>query len=478
MSAVRQDMVAEAWGLLGGAAQALDGVRWSGPDGVLGSRLAVRTLAEASVAVAGLAAAELAAVRGGGTAPRDGAAPGVLVDSGAVAAAYASDRVMRLDGVELTSWAALSRFWRCSDGWVRTHANYDHHRRRLLEGLGLDPESADTPETTAAVERAVGTRTADRVAAEVTARGGLAVAVRSPGAWAAHEQGAAVAGLPLLSLERVGAAPAVPLAPCPDGPLRPAAGLRVLDLTRVIAGPVATRTLALLGADVLRIDSPRLPEIHAQHLDLDTGKRSCLLDLDRPADRAAFERLLSTADVVVTGYRPGALDRFGLDSAALLARRPSLVTASLCAWGRTGPWQHRRAFDSVVQAAVGIAEIESGPDGTPGAMPVQALDHSTGYLMAAAVLRAVTRRTTEGGGWRAELALAQTAAWLLRQPIAAEQPPKEPAASDWTAAQETAERETAFGRLRYALSPVRIEGGPADWARSVGPMGADAPEWL
>jgi crotonobetainyl-CoA:carnitine CoA-transferase CaiB-like acyl-CoA transferase len=455
-------MLGEAWALLGGAPELTAGVRWAGPDGQLPSRLQVAALAGAGVGAAALAGAELAAARGAG------AVPGVEVDTQAVATAYASDRALRLDGEEQGSWAALSRFWRTSDGWIRTHSNYPHHQQRLLDGLGL-PAGAEVAE----VERAMAARTAEEIAEAVTACGGLAVAVREPAGWAAHEQGRAVAAQPLLTLERAADAPPVPLAPLPAGPLLPAAGLRVLDLTRVIAGPVATRTLALLGADVLRIDSPRLPELTTQHLDTDMGKRSCLLDLAAPGDRETFERLLATADVVLTGYRPGALDRFGLDAAALHARRPSLVVGSLSAWSRQGPWGGRRAFDSVVQAACGISLIEAKPDGTPGALPAQALDHTTGYLLAAAVLRAVTRRTAEGGGWRAELSLARTAAWLLAQPRAEAVP-----APALITPGCTAERETGLGLLRYALSPVRLDGGPQDWARAVGPAGADAPEWL
>ena len=463
MTLLSQQMLDGAWACLGGEPERTAGVRWTGPGDLLPSRLQVAALAGAATGAAALAAAELAAARDGGPWPE------AVVDSTSVAAAFASDRALRLDGREQVSWSPLSRFWRSSDGWVRTHSNYPHHRQRLLDALGV---SADAPDVTAEVERAVAARTADEVAESVTAHGGLAVAVRGARAWAQHEQGAAVAAQPLLSLDRVGDAPPVPLPPCPRDPLLPATGLRVLDLTRVIAGPVATRTLALLGADVLRIDSPGLPEITAQHLDTGMGKRSTLLDLGDSADLDTFEGLLAGADVVVTGYRPGALDRFGLDAAALLARRPSLVVASLSAWSRRGPWGGRRAFDSVVQAACGIAAVEAAADGTPGAMPVQALDHATGYLLAAAVLRAVARRTVEGGGWSAELSLAQTAAWLLRQPVTDAAPSPGQAGTD-----STAERETELGTLRYALPPVRIDGGPQDWARPVGRQGADAAVW-
>ncbi len=244
----------------------------------------------------------------------------------------------------------------------------------------------------------------------VTAAGGLAVALRTPEEWAAHGQSAAVARLPLVERVRLDAAPARELPAVGGDPLLPAAGLRVLDLTRVIAGPIATRTLALLGADVLRLDLPGMPELPDQHTDTGFGKRSALLDL--ASGREVFEELLASADVVVTGYRPGALDRFGLSAEALAERRPGMVVAQLSAWGATGPWAGRRGFDSLVQVATGIAHIERGKD-RPGSLPAQALDHGTGYLLAAGVLRAVADQADEGGSRLVRVALARTARELV-----------------------------------------------------------------
>ncbi len=253
----------------------------------------------------------------------------------------------------------------------------------------------------------------------------------------------------------------------------PAAGLRILDLTRVLAGPVATRTLALLGADVLRVDSPSLPESQDLHDDTGLGKRSTALDLGRPADRAVFEELLAGADVVVTGYRPGALDRHGLSPQALAERRPGLVIGQLSAWGTYGPWGDRRGFDSLVQAACGIAATEAGPDSRPGALPAQALDHGTGYLLAAAVLRAVTEQHTEGGTHLARFALAQTAAWLARGVTPDEGEPS----GTYDPAPWLVEVDGPLGRARHARSPVVFEGGPRDWTRLPGLCGTDAPVW-
>ncbi|CCK31084.1 CoA-transferase [Streptomyces davaonensis JCM 4913] len=425
-------------------------------EGALPGRLPVRDLARACVSACALAGAELGAVRAG---LRE--VPEVRVDDGAVATAFVSERHLLINGRAPVTFAPLSRFWRTADGWVRTHANYPHHRERLLSALGV-PE--------ADVERALAERSALDVEEAVYAAGGLAVAVRTPEEWAAHPQAVAVAERPLVERELLDTARARALPPLPPAPLLPAAGVRVLDLTRVIAGPVATRTLALLGADVLRVDPPGTPELPDQHADTGFGKRSAALDLTR--DRRAFEELLATADVVVTGYRPGALDRFGLSPEALVERRPGLVVAQLSAWGAYGPWGGRRGFDSLVQAATGIAVVEGTPE-QPGALPAQALDHGTGYLLAAAVLRELTERLSEGYGRVVRLALARTALWLTGGiDASAASGPAYEGPEQWLA-----DTDSALGRLRYALPPVAFAGGPVDWARPPGVWGSDPARW-
>ncbi|MGV9561811.1 CoA transferase [Streptomyces sp. NPDC003480] len=464
-----------AWAALGGDPARVRGISNAIREGTLSSRLPVREVARACVGVCALAAAEWGARRAGLP-----GVPEVRVDDGAVATAFHSERQLRVDGRASVNFAPLSRFWRAADGWVRTHANYPHHRERLLGALGLAADaSVDT------VAAAIAERPAVEVEDSVYAAGGLAVALRTPGEWAAHEQGRAVAAHPLVGRERLDKAPVrplVPLARSAGRPLLPAEGLRVLDLTRVIAGPVATRTLALLGADVLRIDSPRLPELPDHHADMDFGKRSVVLDLAAPADRGAFGELLAEADVVVTGYRPGALDRWGLTPEQLAERRPGLVVAQLSAWGAYGPWGGRRGFDSLVQVATGIAVTEGSVE-QPGALPAQALDHGTGYLLAAAVLRSLTEQTEEGGTRVVRLALARTAAWLTdgtdrgaERTGVAYGGPAATAAYDgpepWLG-----ETDSALGRLRYALPPVRFTDGPSDWARPPGRWGQDPARW-
>ncbi|MFE1298155.1 CoA transferase [Streptomyces sp. NPDC058731] len=479
--------IRSAWSALGGDPALLTRTTTVVREGALTARLPARELARACVGACALAAAELGARRAGLA-----EVPAVRVDDGAVAAAFASERLLRVDGRAPVSFAPLSRLWRTADGWVRTHANYPHHRARLLAALGGLPEDA------AAVEAALAERSAAEVEESVYAAGGLAVALRTAEEWARHPQAAALAGQPLVARERLDDAPARVLPPVTGAPLLPAAGLRVLDLTRVLAGPVATRTLALLGADVLRVDAPWLPELPDQHADTGFGKRSALLDLT--ADRAAFEELLASADVVVTGYRPGALDRFGLSPRALAARRPGIVVAQVSAWGPDGPWAGRRGFDSLVQVATGIAVTE-GTDGQPGALPAQALDHGTGYLLAAAVLRALTEQTRDGGSRCVRLALARTAAWLIREHpgtaarLTRERPgtpdaPGTPAdpGTPYDVVTEPGEpyrgpepwltgTDSALGRLRYARPAVSFTNGPTDWTRPCGPWGADPARW-
>ncbi|GAA2479254.1 CoA transferase [Streptomyces thermolineatus] len=476
----------QAWAALDGPPDLLRRVApaaGGAADG-LRSALPVMDLARACVTSCSLAAAELAARRNGGP------VPAVRVEDGAVATAFTSERHLRLDGRPAVTFAPLSKFWRAADGWVRTHANYPHHRARLLAALGA-PAGAG-PDVVGKLIEALPARTVEET---VYAAGGLAVAVRSPQDWDAHPQGRAAAAQPLVARERIADAPARTLPPAPSGPLLPAAGLRVLDLTRVLAGPVATRTLGLLGADVLRVDSPLLPELEDQHADTGFGKRSALLDLEDRSDggdRALLEKLLALADVVVTGYRPGALDEYGLSAHDMAERRPGLVVVQIRAWGTEGPWAGRRGFDSLVQAASGIAATEAGPDGVPGALPAQALDHGSGYLMAAAVLRAVTDQTEYGGSRLVQLSLARTASWLMHGigagPASGACEASRAAEASGAASPASgegadplrwlAETDSELGRIRHALPPLAFDGGPRTWAQPPVRWGRSVPAWL
>ncbi|WP_052193819.1 CoA transferase [Microbacterium sp. ZOR0019] len=356
----------------------------------LSSRLDTATLAWGSVSAVMVAA---------------GGSPESL-DPARVAVAYGSDRVLTVDGAAPPVWSPYSGFWRTSDGWIRTHGNYPHHAARLRAGLGLR-EGAGAE----AVRDVLAEQPSAPAVAAITAAGGLAVRVMAEAPATDRLLGAR----PLLEINRVEAVSPSPSSRSTPADARsehrPLQGMRVLDLTRVIAGPVCTRTLALLGADVLRIDPPQLPEPEWQHLDTGHGKRSAVLDARDPQ----LEELIERADAVVLGYRPAALDRLGLNPEELARRHSGLVVAQLSAWGTEHP--DRAGFDSLVQAESGIALIES-PDGDrPGALPVQALDHSAGYLLAAAVTRLLRQRPPRpDGSWVVRTSLRRVAAELLLMP--------------------------------------------------------------
>jgi crotonobetainyl-CoA:carnitine CoA-transferase CaiB-like acyl-CoA transferase len=343
----------------------------------------VAELARRSVDAVGLAASDLLGL--------EPLAP----DPERIAIAYTSERHFQFDGAKATAFAPLSGFFRTRDGWVRTHGNYPHHARALRAAMQI----ADDDALPAALSR----MTAAEAVSAATRADALCVAVRVE----APAIDAALCAAPLVSVRRTAEAAARAL-PAVSA-LSPLHGIRVLDLTRVIAGPVCTRTLALLGADVLRIDPRARAEIEWQHLDTGHGKRSARLDLRADGERATFDELVRGADIVVLGYRPAGLARLGITPASLSVMRPDLITLQLSAWGT----DDERGFDSLVQASSGIAMVESADGETPGALPAQALDHSAGYLLAAAALRLLTRRAEEGGGWLARTSLRRIAAELL-----------------------------------------------------------------
>lgn len=423
---------------------------WSGP-------LDVDALAQDAVRAAADAAARLAAARG--------ARLEVTSSPQAVALSFAAIDHLRIDGRPTYPWAPLSGFFEAADGWVRLHGNYLHHAAAIRAAFALPDATADVERERRRAAEQIGRLPAQHVEERVVSAGGIAAAVRTPLQWSAHPQGRAMAGTPWVGIEPGGDARPLPQLAAADGS-HPLAGLRVLDLTRVIAGPTATQLLGCLGADVLRIDAPHRPEMLDAHLSTGMGKRSALLDLRRDA-AVLHEQLLPAADVLLLGYRPGALDRFGLEPAALAAAHPGLVIGALSAWGSFGPWGGRAGFDSIVQAATGIAVASAADAARPGALPVQALDHATGFRLAATVMDLLAQR--RGGLVRASLLGA--AQELLAAPPPAPAPGIRPGASAFDpgpepSAEDLVEQDTAHGRVRAVPPPLRVDG-----ARLHGPIG-------
>jgi hypothetical protein len=441
--------IAEPAADLGLSTLSIDALAVTGPGDYLAARLPVLACAIASVGAALLAAARL----------QDPAnPPRPELATGEIATAFQSEAYLTVGGASSgPGFAPLSRFWPTADGFVRTHANYPWHHAALLKATAA----------TADADVAAALSELPSVEAEtlIVAAGGVAAAVRTEEAWRASPAGRAAALRPLVDIEAVGdAAPRAGF----EGSL-PASGLRVLDLTRVIAGPVATRMLAALGADVLRVDPPDLPELPLNAVDGVHGKRSALLDAETAAGRRTLNGLLEQADVVVCGYRPTSLDRFGLHPGALAYRHPGVVVASVSAWGTTGPWGTRRGFDSLVQAASGIALLQSADGVTPGVLPCQLLDHASGYLTAAGILAAVARQRLDGGTFGVWVSLARTAAWLLGQ--------SRPGVQAFDRIGPTPRLIDLPGGVRAVAPPGRLDGVDLVYPAGGGQYGADAPAW-
>ncbi len=383
---------------------------------------------------------------------RDGIARAVAVNEREAAIAFRSEAYLRVDGAfPGEAWAPLSGDFRTGDGrWIRLHCNFAHHALAALAALGLPPD-ADRNALTAAVARC------DAFAIEeaVIAHGGAAAAMRSLEEWTAHPQARALADLPLVAIERIGdASPAARHCAAE----RPLDGVRVLDLTRVIAGPVAGRVLAAYGADVLRIGAAHLPTILPAVIDTGFGKRFAELDLRTDAGRASLRALIARADIVLQAYRPHALARYGFGADEIAAIKPGIVCVSISAYGHAGPWRERRGFDSVVQMANGIAHEgmrRSGGD-RPRPLPAQAQDHGTGWLAAAAAVETLLLQAHGGGSWHVQLSLARTGEHLkamgeadtLRLPM--------PALDDVRDLLD--ETASPFGRVTHLRVPGRIEG--------------------
>ena len=458
MSAI--DTLSSLWRVADLPPETLRYANLSGADPVLPSSFAVGTAAQTSIAAAALAAVELGHVRG---------QPRQQVSVDMTHAALECSGWFRLNGQTPNIWDKFSGLYRCADGWVRIHANFAHHRDGALRLLGL---SADSSQRVDAERALLSWRALDFEQAAADA--GLVVAAcRSFAEWDALAQAQAVAALPLFTIERIGD-PVPRTLPALSADDRPLTGLRVLDLTRILAGPVCGRMLAAYGADVMLINSPHLPNIESI-ADTSRGKLSAHVDLRTAAGCDAMKNLLATSNIFVQGYRPGGLAErgFGPEDAARL--RPGIVYVSLSAYGNTGPWCMRRGFDSLAQTATGfnLAEAEAAGSTEPKALPTQILDYATGHLMAFAATSALRRQALVGGSWHVKVSLAQTGHWLrslgrVENGFSIERPKVTPYV-------ETA--KSGFGELAAMAHSAKFSRTPTPWARPSMPPGTHPPVW-
>ena len=438
-----------------------------GTDPILPTPFRIGDTAAASLAAVGLAVSDLWKIR-------TGRGQDVRVDVRQATASMRSSRYMTKDGKSIAAERhTLMGVYPAKNGrWSYLHCNFPNHRDAALSVLGVEEDAK-------AVRQAVSRWDAlELEEAIITARGAGGM-VRSMDEWAQHPQSAAVASLPLIEIEKIGDSPPVPL---PEGS-RPLSGVRVLDMTRVLAGPTCARTLAEHGADVLKITGPHLPSIGSQEFDTGHGKLSAHLDLREEKDLETLRELIRQADVFSQGYRPGTLAGRGLAPKDLAGLRPGIVYVSLSAFGRVGPWASRRGFDTVVQTVSGVTarqgELFPGAEPGPQFYPVSAIDYLTGYLMAFGTLLALARRAREGGSWLVRISLTQTGSWLVGRgqvPEAELQEVPEDFTPDEIARWSTFS-DLSIGRVSHLAPVLQLSETQPHWSRPAVPLGYHEPVW-
>jgi crotonobetainyl-CoA:carnitine CoA-transferase CaiB-like acyl-CoA transferase len=456
-----REILFDVWTSVGGAASALDAVMLTGEEPQLPSSFRVAAAAQVSVAASALAAAGIWEMR-------SGEAQEVTVDMRHAAVECRSERYLRVDDKPPPpAWDAIAGVYKVRDGFVRLHTNFPHHRDAVCKVLNCQAER----ET---VQAALMQWEGEAFETAAYANGGVVAFMRSHEKWSGTPQATALAGLPLISITKIGEAAAKPW---PPGE-RPLAGIRVLDLSRVIAGPVAGRTLAAHGADVLLVSGPKLPDIPWLTIDTGRGKLTSFVELKNEQGRGVLRELLAEADIFSQGYRPRALARLGFSPEDAARINPGIIYVTLSAYGAAGPWSERRGFDSLVQTSTGFNHAEGQAAGVigPKELPAQMLDHATGYFMAFGAMMAKARQAREGGSWHVQVSLAQTGRWLWNLGRVAGGLDTRDLTGE--AAMPFIEAmDSGFGALRSVRHSAVLSKTPAFWARPAMPLGSHPPQW-
>jgi crotonobetainyl-CoA:carnitine CoA-transferase CaiB-like acyl-CoA transferase len=457
-----RDILADLWTSTGGEPSALDRVTLTGEESQLPSSFRVAAAAQTSIAAAAMAAANIWQLR-------SGQAQDIAVDMRHAVVECRSERYLRVDGKPPgPAWDAIAGVYNTGDGrFVRLHTNFPHHRDAVCKVLDCKPERD-------AVQAALMRWDGEKFETAGYAAGGVVALMRSREEWSATPHARALAELPLIAIEKIGdAAPR----PWPQGD-RPLSGVRVLDLSRVIAGPVAGRTLAVHGADVMLISSPNLPAIHWLTIDNGRGKLTSFADLKTGQGRDLLRGLVADADIFAQGYRPASIAGLGFSPQDAARLSPGIVYVSLSAYGHAGPWAGRRGFDSLVQTTTGFNHAEgqaAGIDG-PKELPAQMLDHATGYLMAFGAMMVKARQSREGGSWHVQVSLAQTGNWLWNLGRVADGFKTGDLKAE-TVAPFMEEIPSGFGPLRSVRHSAALSKTPGFWARPAMPLGSHSPQW-
>src|SRR3954467_10708086 len=458
-----RDILATLWTSVGGEASALDRVTLTGEKPQLPSSFRVAAAAQTSIAAAAMAAANIWQLR-------SGQSQDIAVDMRHAVVECRSERYLRVDNKPPgPAWDAIAGIYKTGDGrFVRLHTNFPHHRDAVCKLLNCRPERDE-------VQAALMQWDGEAFETSAYAGGCVVALMRSHEQWSASPHAKAVATLPTISIEKIGeAAPK----PWPKGE-RPLAGIRVLDLSRVIAGPVAGRTLAAHGADVLLISGPELPVIPWLTIDTGRGKLTSFVELKNDQGRSMLRDLLAQADIFSQGYRPRAIASLGFSPEGAAKINPGIVYVTLSAYGHAGPWAERRGFDSLVQTTTGFNHAEgqaAGIDG-PKELPAQMLDHATGYLMAFGAMMAKARQAREGGSWHVRVSLAQTGRWLWDLGRLENGLNTPDITGEAVHAAFIESMPSGFGTLKAVRHSALLSNTPARWSRPAMPLGSHPAEW-
>jgi CoA-transferase family III len=457
-----KQILADLWTLAGGEPSALDAVTLTGEEPQLPSSFRVAAAAQTSIAAAALAAAEIWKLRSGQDQQ-------IAVDMRHAVVECRSERYLRLDdNPPPPAWDAIAGVYKTGgQRFVRLHTNFPHHRDAVCRVLNCKAERED-------VQAALMQWDAEAFETAAYQAGGVVAMMRSYDEWSATPQAKALAALPVMTIEKIGEAAPKRWA----SGKRPLAGLRVLDLSRVIAGPVAGRTLAAHAADVLLVSAADLPAIPWLTIDTGRGKLTTFIDLKRDEGRNQLKALLAEADIFSQGYRPQALADLGFSAEEAARINPGIIFVSLSAYGHVGPWTSRRGFDSLVQTTTGFNHAEgaaAGVDG-PKELPAQILDHATGYLMAFGAMMAKARQSREGGSWHVRVSLAQTGRWIWNLGRVVDGLKTEDLKGE--AIRPFVEQvESGFGSLQAIRHTAQLSQTPAFWSRPAMPLGSHPPQW-
>jgi crotonobetainyl-CoA:carnitine CoA-transferase CaiB-like acyl-CoA transferase len=370
-----------------------------------------------------------------------------------------------LDSPFMAHMRSITQPWRTRDGrWYLPHFNLPHLHDRVIGVLKCE----SSPD---AVARAVAQWDAHDLEEAVAAARACGSIVRSHAEWLQHPQGKVLAGRPLVDIARIGESDPIPF---PAGG-RPLSGIRVLDLTRILAGPICARTLAEHGADVLMVAAKHLPQVPEHVMDTSHGKRSCFLDLNRAGDRDTIRRLIGQADVFSQGYRPGIMDRFGLSPEELARERPGIIYVSISCYGHGGPFSDRGGWEQIAQCATGIC-LDNGEE-RPKLLPASACDYTTGYNGAYGVLLALARRAREGGSYHVRVSLCRSGMYLYQQGHV-QYPRPDLGLSEAELDSIMIETTGGHGTLKHLAPVLRLSETRPHWERPSPVLGSSAPAWL